>query len=294
MNECQIWWTLTGNFGNLLPIDWSKSYARKLHIPVLNLRERKDEENNDEGLGEEEDEELAHQLDMHNLIVESLGGPDSDVQPQTAEEVIDEIDEIMQESSVTMTSDFTMESAADSMYSSLKPPSFHSLFNLACQDSELEAKLRETSSLASNEENLRGLSYTKLLSLQNELESMIQMYNESLVYELAQREDLEFEKELKNTFISLLLSIQNKRRNYQLDRKRKGAKALTGPSVQSPQYLTAVVPYLDDAGPPSNATLQALIKVLRAINDDSSTTTTILTDYILNVLCPAENASVQC
>lgn len=64
---------------------------------------------------------------------------------------------------------------------------------------------------------------------------MIQMYNESLVYELAQREDLEFEKELKNTFISLLLSIQNKRRNYQLDRKRKGAKALTGPSVQSPQ-----------------------------------------------------------
>lgn len=59
---------------------------------------------------------------------------------------------------MTMTSDFTMESAADSMYSSLKPPSFHSLFNLACQDSELEAKLRETSSLASNEESKKTRS----------------------------------------------------------------------------------------------------------------------------------------
>merc|ERR1719474_1980964 len=28
MNECQVWWTLTGNFGNMMPIDWSKSYTR--------------------------------------------------------------------------------------------------------------------------------------------------------------------------------------------------------------------------------------------------------------------------
>lgn len=46
-----------------------------------------------------------------------------------------------------------LESTADSMYSSLKPPSFHSLLNLAMQDSEMEAKIRETSSLASNEES---------------------------------------------------------------------------------------------------------------------------------------------
>lgn len=32
-----MWWTITGNFGNILPIDWSKSYARKVQLPVLNL-----------------------------------------------------------------------------------------------------------------------------------------------------------------------------------------------------------------------------------------------------------------
>lgn len=60
-----------------------------------------------------------------------------------------------------------------------------------------------------------------------------------------------------------------------------------------------------DNGPPDNQTLQALIKselkisfhgsfdnkllslaVLRAINDDSPTVPTLLTDYILKVLCP--------
>lgn len=36
----RMWWTITGNFGNILPIDWSKSYARKLHMPALNLNEK--------------------------------------------------------------------------------------------------------------------------------------------------------------------------------------------------------------------------------------------------------------
>merc|ERR1719319_2024623 len=37
MNECQVWWTLTGNFGNMMPIDWTKSYTRAKHLPTLNL-----------------------------------------------------------------------------------------------------------------------------------------------------------------------------------------------------------------------------------------------------------------
>jgi hypothetical protein len=39
MNECQVWWTLTGNFGNIMPIDWSKTYTRAKHLPTLNLCE---------------------------------------------------------------------------------------------------------------------------------------------------------------------------------------------------------------------------------------------------------------
>ena len=38
MNECQVWWTITGNFGNMMPIDWSKSTTRAKHLPTLNLR----------------------------------------------------------------------------------------------------------------------------------------------------------------------------------------------------------------------------------------------------------------
>ena len=37
MNECQVWWTITGNFGNMMPIDWSKSTARAKQLSTLNL-----------------------------------------------------------------------------------------------------------------------------------------------------------------------------------------------------------------------------------------------------------------
>jgi hypothetical protein len=84
-----MWWTITGNFGNILPIDWSKSYARKLHMPALNLNEAKEK---GLSLSEEildlsdEDEQVANDLDMHSLI---LNGLHQDYEPvKTAEEVI--------------------------------------------------------------------------------------------------------------------------------------------------------------------------------------------------------------
>nr|XP_046480881.1 uncharacterized protein LOC124218451 [Neodiprion pinetum] len=51
-------------------------------------------------------------------------------------------------------------------------------------------------------------------------------------------------------------------------------------------YLTTVIPYHMDNGPPHNQALQVLIKILKAINEDSPTVPTLLTDYILKVLCP--------
>lgn len=128
---------------------------------------------------------------------------------------------------------------------------------------------------------LRGLSYKALLSLSGELESLIQAYNESLVAELALKDELEWEKELKNSFISLLLQLQAKRRAHQTTAKKRPAPAA------SPQFLTTVIPYHPSRGPPDNQTLQALIDILRAVNEDSPNLPTILTDYILNVLCPS-------
>ncbi|VDP34494.1 unnamed protein product [Soboliphyme baturini] len=51
------------------------------------------EENNNNTLDEFDDEEVAQALDLHRLIVTT---PIDEPPPQTAEQVIEEIDEIMQ------------------------------------------------------------------------------------------------------------------------------------------------------------------------------------------------------
>lgn len=49
---------------------------------------------------------------------------------------------------------------------------------------------------------------------------LIREFSETLISELALRDELEYEKELKNTFISLLLAVQNKRRQYHVEKKK--------------------------------------------------------------------------
>jgi FEZ-like protein len=55
----------------------------------------------------------------------------------------------------------------------------------------------------------------------SELEWSVQHNSETLISELALRDELEFEKELKNTFISLLLNVQNKRRQISAAGQKK-------------------------------------------------------------------------
>ena len=76
MNECQVWWTITGNFGNMMPIDWSKSTARAKHLPTLNLAKKGlgvGGRPNPEaaGGGHEDDDLVAADPDMHSLILSS-------------------------------------------------------------------------------------------------------------------------------------------------------------------------------------------------------------------------------
>lgn len=115
-----MWWTITGNFGNILPIDWSKSYTRQMHMPTLNLgqnrtkqqqqqrnqqqqqSQQQQQQNGAQTPGDEfndltsEDEAVANDLDMHALILNGLNG-DVDEPIKTVEEVIKEIDDIMDE-----------------------------------------------------------------------------------------------------------------------------------------------------------------------------------------------------
>lgn len=64
------------------------------------------------------------------------------------------------------------------------------------------------------------MSASDLSTLQDELESTTREYSEVLVEILALREELSYQKELNNQFISLLLSIQRKRRELETERKK--------------------------------------------------------------------------
>ncbi|VDN51149.1 unnamed protein product [Dracunculus medinensis] len=253
MSESQIWWTITGNFGTMPPLDFSKTQTRELQLPALNLQPRKEvlslknhlvicnnilflflssvktkyfQDGSDPGIDVSDDEELREVLDMHQLVYQQ--GPPSDSPPQTAEQVIEEIDQMLQscDFSGSVMTDRTMESI-DSMYSSMRSP-------LHSSHSEMDAKFKQAVSITACPEYLKSLTCSKLIALNAEMEQLIQVYNESLVEQLAHRDELEYEKEMKNTFISLLLSIQNRRRQFNNDRKRK---ALRFDNSQLPQVF---------------------------------------------------------
>ncbi|KAK0411381.1 hypothetical protein QR680_005627 [Steinernema hermaphroditum] len=303
MSESQVWWTLTGNYGNILPLDYSKSLTRRHQLESLNLaKEEARESVSDAGLDMAEEEDLRHTMDMHQLVAQhSLLSGESP--PQTADQVIEEIDQMLQSCDFTgsMMTDRTMESV-DSMYSSMRSP------YPASNPENLESKMmKQAAALTASPERLSGeseydpffltdgatelesLSASALVSLQAEMEQLIRVYNESLVEQLAHRDELDFEKELKNTFISQLLALQNRKRQFQNERKRKGLKM---DQSSMPQFMTASIPFDDTVPMVDNATLQLLIKILKAIDEDSPSVPSMLTDYILTVVCPSTNSSM--
>ncbi|KAK7104702.1 hypothetical protein V1264_019376 [Littorina saxatilis] len=274
MNDCQMWWTITGNFGNLLPIDWSKTYARQLQSQVLHLKDRQEVE--EPVLDLSDDEELAQAFDMHSLIVSSLHHEDED-RVETADDVIRQIENMMKEPATEEDDSENPIITEDEQYSALKA---------------MLAKLPSYT-----EPELKDMTCAQLHELLAEYERSIKELSELLVTELALRDEFDYDKELKNSFISLLLSIQKKRRDTNTDRKKKkttrtshgpmGVLDATSPTSEvGSTFLTTVIPYHPQQGPPTSEQLQIYIKILEAINEDSSTVPTLLTDYILKVLCP--------
>lgn len=87
---------------------------------------------------------------------------------------------------------------------------------------------------------LRDLSLSQLNELFLELEVLIREFSETLISELALRDELEYEKELKNTFISLLLAVQNKRRQYHVEKKRSMKNASKTSSGLDPKVNIGV------------------------------------------------------
>lgn len=96
---------------------------------------------------------------------------------------------------------------------------------------------------------LKGMSCVQLHELLAEYERNIKELSELLVTELAVRDELDFDKELKNSFISLLLSIQKKRRETNTDRKKKRTRSnvnQTSAEITSPvSETTSSVSYVE-------------------------------------------------
>uniref|UniRef100_A0A3Q3NR73 Fasciculation and elongation protein zeta 1 (zygin I) n=1 Tax=Labrus bergylta TaxID=56723 RepID=A0A3Q3NR73_9LABR len=65
-----------------------------------------------------------------------------------------------------------------------------------------------------------------------------------------------------------------------------GIRQTFGSTGNDKQYLNTVIPFEKKATPPSVDDLQMLTKILFAMKEDSEKVPTLLTDYILKVLCP--------
>lgn len=68
---------------------------------------------------------------------------------------------------------------------------------------------------------MKRLSVSELNELLEEIETAIKEYSEELVQQLALRDELEFEKEVKNSFISVLIEVQNKQKEHKETAKKK-------------------------------------------------------------------------
>uniref|UniRef100_A0A8C5N2U9 Fasciculation and elongation protein zeta 1 n=1 Tax=Gouania willdenowi TaxID=441366 RepID=A0A8C5N2U9_GOUWI len=251
---------------------------------------------------EKEEEEMNEKNDNANCLNEEL--------LVSADQVIEEIVEMMENSPDPGETEEEDEEEISS--SSRTNPS-------------LLEEIRQLSEASNNNCSYEGLSLmpsSALMELLRRVESAICEYSDELVSQLARRDELEFEKEVKNTFITALMEVQNRQKEQRESSKRRrrdkalslqgtagrtektgmpikrfsmeglsnilqtGIRQTFGSTGNDKQYLNTVIPYEKKAGPPSIDDLQMLTNILFAMREDSEKVPTLLTDYILKVLCP--------
>ncbi|XP_047016792.1 fasciculation and elongation protein zeta-1 isoform X2 [Ictalurus punctatus] len=257
----------------------------------------------DDEIHEKEEEEMNEKNENANCLTE---------EPLiTADQVIEEIVEMMENSPDP--GETEEEEEEESGISSPKT------------NPSLLEEIRMLSQAANNNncsyEGLTLMPSSDLLELLGRVEMAVREYSEELVAQLARRDELEFEKEVKNTFITALMEVQNRQKEQRdLSKRRRRDKAMSlqgsgrsektgmpmkrfsmeglsnilqtgirqtfGNSGMDRQYLNTVIPYEKKGAAPSVEELQMLTKILYAMKEDSEKVPTLLTDYILKVLCP--------
>lgn len=83
---------------------------------------------------------------------------------------------------------------------------------------------------------MKALSIAELNERLEETEMKIRRFSEELVQQLALRDELDFEKEVKNSFISALIDVQNRQKEYrEVLKKKKKLKGGAGTSQGLPE-----------------------------------------------------------
>ncbi|XP_042332422.1 fasciculation and elongation protein zeta-1 isoform X1 [Sceloporus undulatus] len=300
LQDEEVWDALTDNYIPSISEDW-----RDPNIEVLNGNV------SDTEIREKEEDELNEKSENDSGINE---------EPLlTADQVIEEIEEMMQNSPDPEEEEEILDEDDGGETSSQA-------------DSVLLQEMQAFSQTLNNNWSYEGypiprawglghMSTSELSELLDRVEGAIRDYSEELVQQLARRDELEFEKEVKNSFITVLIEVQNKQKEHRelMKRRRKekglslqssrieratqmplkrfsmegisnilqtGIRQTFGNSATDKQYLNTVIPYEKKGIPPSVEDLQMLTNILFAMKEDNEKVPTLLTDYILKVLCP--------
>ncbi|XP_044134240.1 fasciculation and elongation protein zeta-1 isoform X2 [Bufo gargarizans] len=291
LRDEEVWDALTDNYNTINGEKWREESEELLNGNL-----------SDTEFHEKEEEELNEKSENDSGINE---------EPLlTADQVIEEIEEMMQNSP-------DPEEELDEEDNDLEEISSRS-------DTVLLQEMQALSHNFNNNWTVEGvehMSVEELTQLLERVEHAICDYSEELVQHLARRDELEFEKEVKNSFITALLEVQNKQKEHrELVKKRRKEKGLSlqstrterngqmpmkrfsmegisnilqtgirqtfGNSGNEKQYLNTVIPFEKKATPPTVEDLQMLTNILFAMKEDSEKVPMLLTDYILKVLCP--------
>uniref|UniRef100_A0A8C3UXJ2 Fasciculation and elongation protein zeta 1 n=13 Tax=Neoaves TaxID=3078114 RepID=A0A8C3UXJ2_CATUS len=252
---------------------------------------------------EEEEEELTERSEQDSGINE---------EPLlTAEQVIEELEELMQSSPDPEEEE---ESKADAEGKGGGGGTEPILLR------ELHAFSPALNNNCSHE-GLGRLSARELLAAAGRAEAASRALSAELVAQLARRDELAFEKEVKTAFIGALLAVQGEQREQReaarrrrrdkglslqgskgsergssMPRKRfsmegissilhSGLRQTFGPTTNEKQYLNTVIPYEKKGSPPSVEDLQMLTNILFAMKEGNEKVPTLLTDYILKGTC---------
>ncbi|KAH0623219.1 hypothetical protein JD844_031290 [Phrynosoma platyrhinos] len=259
-----VWDALTDNYIPSISEDW-----RDPNIEVLNGNV------SDTEIREKEEDELNEKSENDSGINE---------EPLlTADQVIEEIEEMMQNSPDPEEEEEILDEDDGGETSSQA-------------DSVLLQEMQAFSQTLNNNWSYEGLGHmstAELSELLDRVEGAIRDYSEELVQQLARRDELEFEKEVKNSFITVLIEVQNKQKEHRelMKRRRKekglslqssrieratqmplkrfsmegisnilqtGIRQTFGNSATDKQYLNTVIPYEKKGAPPSVEDLQML------------------------------------